>query len=216
MKKVFIFDFDGTFYSGDHKFDNVKNDIELNKRNFLSNLNDDEYAIICNENPRWVNAATGNDILRCLPKLKKKYPNIDIDSKFFSDWQKNYIYDIILDYNQVVNSSFLENLCKNYSVYVVSNSSLKHIYYYMEKLNINVNWFKKVIANEFLENDPTKEHYYEEILKMEKSKPHNIYVLGDSVECDLSPALHLGMNGFYVNNAKNIDSLVTSILDNEL
>ena len=72
MKKVFIFDFDGTFYSGDHKFDKVKNDIDSNKRVFLSNLSDDEYALICNENPRWLKAITGNDIVRCMTRLIKK------------------------------------------------------------------------------------------------------------------------------------------------
>lgn len=216
MRKIFIFDFDGTFYSGDHKFDNVKKCIDDNKRMFLSKLNDEEYSTICNENPRWVNASTGNDITRCLLKLKKKYPQMKIDTKTFYDWQNDFIYDIILDFNQVIDSSFLKNLCEQYSVYVVSNSSIKHICYYMDKLNIDIKWFKKVIGNEFLQSDPTKEHYYEEILKKEKAKPYNVYVLGDSVESDLTPALHLGMNAFYVSNAKNIGSLITSILDDRL
>jgi len=32
--KVFIFDFDGTFYSGEHKYDKVKNRIDENRRSF--------------------------------------------------------------------------------------------------------------------------------------------------------------------------------------
>ena len=47
-------------------------------------------------------------------------------------------------------------------------------------------------------------------------KSYNMYVLGDSVESDLTPALHLGMNAFYVDNAKNITKIVTSILENEI
>ena len=66
MRKVFIFDFDGTFYSGEHKFDNVKDDIEKNRRNFLPNLTDEEYELICKEYPRWNSACTGNDIVRCI------------------------------------------------------------------------------------------------------------------------------------------------------
>ena len=47
MGFVFIFDFDGTFYSGEHKFDKVKENIDENKRIFLSHLSDDEYDLIC-------------------------------------------------------------------------------------------------------------------------------------------------------------------------
>ena len=38
----------------------------------------------------------------------------------------------------------------------------------MKKININKSWFKGVYGNEFLEEDPTKEHYYEKILKKVK------------------------------------------------
>ena len=72
MRKIFIFDFDGTFYSGEHKFDMVKQNIDDNRRKFLSSLSDEQYKIICQENPRWINAVTGTDIVRCLRKLIKK------------------------------------------------------------------------------------------------------------------------------------------------
>ena len=124
--------------------------------------------------------------------------------------------DIVLDYNQVVDAEFMKHLCKNFSVYVVSNSSLKHIYYYMEKLNIDTKGFKCVIGNEFKKEDPSKGHYYKEIMEKENAIPHNIYVMGDSVESDLSPALHLGMNAFYVDNANNIKIIVSSIINNEI
>jgi FMN phosphatase YigB (HAD superfamily) len=216
MRKIFIFDFDGTFYSGEHKFDMVKQNIDDNRRKFLSSLSDEQYKIICQENPRWINAVTGNDIVRCLRKLIKKYPNFDINTTDFYNWQNDFIYDIVLDYNQVVDATYLEKLCSEYSVYVVSNSSLKHIYHYMEKINVNVKWFKKVIGNEFKKEDPTKEHYYREIIEQEEAKPHNVYVFGDSVESDLTPAIHLGLNAFYVDNASNITKLVSKVINNEI
>lgn len=216
MKKVFIFDFDGTFYSGEHKFDKVKNNINDNKRKFLSNLNDEQYELICKENPKWLSAITGNDIVRCLTRLIKKYKNLNITIDHFRKWQNDFIYDIVIDSNSIVDTNFLKELCTNYSVYVVSNSSLKHIYYYMNKLNINEALFKKVIGNEFLKHDPTKQHYYQEIVEKEKAKPHQVYVLGDSVESDLTPALHLGLNAFYVDNANNIKKIVTKIINNEI
>ena len=36
--RVAVFDFDGTFYSGEHKFDNVDKHISKNKRKFLPGI----------------------------------------------------------------------------------------------------------------------------------------------------------------------------------
>ena len=44
----------------------------------------------------------------------------------------------------------------------------------------------------------------------------NVYVFGDSVEADLAPALHLGMNAFYVDNAININSLVNKVIEYDI
>ena len=66
MKRVFIFDFDGTFYSGEHKFDNVASKVNLNKRKFLPNVSDEEYENICLKYSKWVSAFTGNDIVKCI------------------------------------------------------------------------------------------------------------------------------------------------------
>ena len=216
MKKVFIFDFDGTFYSGEHKFDHVKNDIENNRRKFLGNLNDEEYYKICEENPKWEKCITGNDIVRNLLKLMKLYPDKNISIDEFYNWQNDFIYDIVLDYNQVINKKFIKDLASKYPVYVVSNSSLKHIYYYMDQIDVDPTWFKKVIGNEFKPEDPSKEHYYKDILEENSDVPnHDFYVFGDSVDSDLAPAIHLGMNAFYVSNSSNIAKVVETVIESE-
>lgn len=216
MRRVFIFDFDGTFYSGEHKFDNVPELIEKNRRNFLPNISDNEYEKICIENPKWLKVVTGKDISKCIYNFKKKYPNLDISMKAFCNWQNNSMYDIILDYDKIVDINFIKELCKNYSVYVVSNSSYNHIFYYMEKIGVDKNWFKAIYSNEFIESDPTKEHYYKEILEKENCDAHNVYIFGDSVDADLVPAMHLKINAFYIDDAPNIKNLVNKILQNEV
>lgn len=211
-KKVFIFDFDGTFYSGEHKFDNVKAGIDKNRRKFLKNISDEEYELICKENPKWLDIYVGIDLVNHLKMFKQKYSYLNISPRDFYEWEKDNIDDVIIDYEQIVDVVFLENLCDKYSVYVVSNSSQKHLKYYMDKLNIDYSWFKKVVSNEFLEEDLTKEHYYKDILCEEGCNAHDVYVFGDSVIADLAPALHLGMNAFYVDNSTNIKKLVSEII----
>ena len=68
--KVFIFDFDGTFYSGEHKYDNVKAKVDQNKRSFLKNINDLDYEIICKENPKWLDVYAGIDLINLLKKFE--------------------------------------------------------------------------------------------------------------------------------------------------
>ena len=107
MRKVFIFDFDGTFYSGDHKFDNVARIIEKNKRSFLPDINDKDYKMICDENPKWNSAITGIDISKCIYSFKKKYPSLKFSMDAFCNWQNNNSYEIILDYKKIVDVEFM-------------------------------------------------------------------------------------------------------------
>ena len=53
MKKVLIFDFDGVFYSGKHKFDNVAEHVNKNRRKFLKELTDTQYEEVCKKFPEW-------------------------------------------------------------------------------------------------------------------------------------------------------------------
>ena len=41
-KRVIILDFDGTLYSGEHKFDLILDVVKNNKRAFLPNLSEEE------------------------------------------------------------------------------------------------------------------------------------------------------------------------------
>ena len=86
----------------------------------------------------------------------------------------------------------------------------------MEKLNVDTRLFKAVKGNEFKKEDPSKQHYYREILEKEEAKPYNVYVFGDSVESDLTPAIRLGINAFYVDNANNIKKLAYKVINNEI
>ena len=72
MKKVFIFDFDGTFYSGEHKFDNVKQNIDQNRRKFLNKLSNE----ISGEFPTAKSFSVRN--LKNMARFYREYPDIEI------------------------------------------------------------------------------------------------------------------------------------------
>ena len=106
----------------------------------------------------------------------------------------------------------MEEICKEYKTYVVSNSSPTHLKYYMDKLNINPKWFVDIISNNFTESDRTKKHYYKDILDSEKCDPQNAYVFGDSEKSDLLPARELGINTYLITDARKLEDIVNKAI----
>ena len=213
-KKVIIFDFDGTFYSGGKAFSKLEEFINENKRDFMPRLTDAQYNKISKENPEWKTVYNGSEIVDLMYDLKEKYPQFNITVKDFWNWQNSKPDPIVIDKNLVVDTNYLEKICKQYPTYVVSNSSPTHILFYMKKLNINPKWFVKIVSNHFIAKDRTKKHYYQDILEKENCLPQNCFVFGDSIKNDLEPAEKLGIKTIYVDDARDIPKVVDEALKN--
>lgn len=212
-KKVLIFDFDGTFYTGDQAFSKIENYVNKNKRKFLPNLTNEQYKKIVKENPTWKDVYVGADVVNFIYMLKKKYTEYKISVKDFWNWQESKPDPLVIDKNQVVDVNFLKNICQQYPTYVVSNSSPNHVTFYMKKLKINPNWFKAIISNHFIAKDRTKQHYYEKILQQENCLPQNCFVFGDSMQNDLIPAQKLNINTYLITDANDIPNTVLNALN---
>ncbi len=211
-KKVIILDFDGTLYSGEHKFDLIPDIIKNNKREFLPHLTDDEYSQICESVPSWNAAIFGSEISKAIIEIKDKFPNLNVSTKDFYDWQDNHIDPIIIDKEETVDLKFLKKLCKEYPTYIVSNSAPHHIDFYMKKIGVKKNWFVDIISNPFSENDTTKRPCYQSIADRENIKTSQLYVFGDSRTSDLAPAQLLSATTGHVRDARLIPYMVNSAL----
>lgn len=210
QKKVLIFDFDGVFYSGEHKFDNIPMQMQNAKRDFLPKLSDKEYAEVCDKFPNWQSVTVGADIIDAIYQIKNSGYNVSVDDFWW--WQQNNRDLLVIDFGQVIDASYIKQLCKKYAVYVVSNSSYSHLDYYMKILGVKPKWFKKVISNKFCEFDRTKKHYYMSILQKENCEPQNVFVFGDSEISDLVPARELGINACLIENSNDIEQIVQNAL----
>ena len=210
QKKVLIFDFDGVFYSGEHKFDNIAMQMQNAKREFLPKLSEQEYKQICIDFPKWQTVTVGAEIVDLLYQIKNKGYNASADDFWW--WQQNNKDLLVIDFGQVIDANYIKSLCKRYAVYVVSNSSYSHLDYYMKILDVKPKWFKKIISNKFLEFDRTKKHYYQQILQKENCLAQNAFVFGDSEKSDLVPARELGINAFLIQNSNDIEQIVQNAL----
>ena len=178
----------------------------------LPNITDEQYAQIVKENPTWLDAWYGNDLAKHVHMFKSKYPQFNISIKDFISWEASCIEPVNINKNETVDVEFLKQLCKDYPVYIVSNSLSNHIKYYMKVLNINHAWFKGVYSNHFMLKDMTKKPYYKKVIERENCKPNEVYVFGDSNKSDIVPAKELGMNGFEVPSATMIPEIVKASL----
>ena len=139
-------------------------------------------------------------------------PEMKISIKDFLDWESSCIEPVDIDPNETVNTTFLKQLCKDHTVYIVSNSLSNHIKHYMKVLGISHSWFKGVYSNRFMKKDMTKKPYYKKIIERENCKPNEVYVFGDSNKSDIVPAKELGMNGYEIPSATMIPEIVTNAL----
>ena len=199
-------------YSGKDVFCYVPEYSQKCKRAYLGRLSDREYEMILRENPDFAMETSDIGITNLMHLMKKKYPYLDIDVQDFLDCQERNICDINLSDAHFVNKEFINNLCSKYPVYVVSNSAQSHILHYMRVLGIDPKVFKKIYTNKFEEFDPTKQHYYEEIIKMENITPSKLFVFGDSQNSDLQPAINIGANAILCKDAHKFEKLVCESL----
>ena len=213
MIRVIIFDFDGTFYSGKHIFDNIEPKVNKNRRKFLPRLTDDEYAFVTKNYPEWEDCIAGRDIVDCIYKIKDENHKLDISTKDFWKWQQDNDYQIIFDDNEIVEEEFIKTVCKKYHSYIVSNSSPSHLQRYMNRIGVEEEWFKEVISNHFEEYDKTKKHYYKDIMKNEGVKAEEVLVVGDSEIADLQPAKLLNMNVLFISSAKELKESLEYFLE---
>ncbi|MBR1984232.1 MAG: HAD family hydrolase [Clostridia bacterium] len=212
-KKVVIFDFDGTFYTGPQAFSKIEEYTNKNRRKLLASLTKKQYDLVASENPEWNNVWLGSEVVDFVYFLKQKYPQFNITIKDFWNWQNSKPDPIVIDKNQVVDTNFLQDICKKFPTYIVSNSSPTHILFYMKKLNIDPKWFVKIVSNHFIAKDRTKKHYYQDILEKENCLPQNCFVFGDSIKNDLEPAQILGINTYFIDNANDLPSIVNKALN---
>lgn len=212
-KKVIIFSFDGTLCCLKTKFDCFATNLKENKRKFLPNLTDDEYEIICSENPEWLDSVSTVQIAKQIYMIKEKYSHFDISIDEFLQWHNDNIDETKLNDAEIIDLKFLINICMIHPTYIVSNSSLKHINYYMNKFGFEEDCFKGIYINEFNEKDLSKTSYYQKIIDDEQVVSTNIYVFGSNEEIDLEPARELRMNTILVKEPKEIPERFNEIVE---
>ena len=190
MIKVVIFDFDDTLYSGIDKrpwTNYCKKAIKVLLRSYVNE------AYI----QTFIKQADFSD--KNMIGLLRKF------GKTEQDWfEYKKTHKVVGDaYNncKVVSNEVLKDFAKRFKLYIVSNSTKEAVLKNCEKLNINISLFTDVLTNAYQDNQCTKAHIYEQIIKKENILPEALFVIGNSFHSDVQPALQLGAKGQVVTEA---------------
>lgn len=182
--KAIVFDFDNTLYK-DIDWLNYNDFVVENVRKIFDNLTDIEF-----ENLLKKYNFNGDRVIEffakvCLDELGS--------TKKFWDFVKDIKFDGDYSHVKLFPHQILEELSKNYTLYILSNSSVDNIKYVSKKIGLDLSFFKKIYDNKFKEDDLTKARSMKDILRESKLQPSQILIVGDSIVHDLLPAKNLGM-----------------------
>ena len=183
--KVVVFDFDNTLYTG---IDWTKEWAQFceNGLKFVFRDWDEERfnKMIKEEN---LTNYTSDGIISVI----KKY------GKDVQDWiTYRTINDCEMDLSCVVSidNNTIYDFAKKYKLYIVSNSTNKDIQKMAFLFDIDLSPFKEIIINDY-KHGAGKKYYYEQIIKKENIKPEELFVIGDSENNDILPAIEIGARG---------------------
>ena len=183
MIKTIIFDFDNTLYENATWDKSDGYCMNLLKR--VTNLSEKEVVKKFNEYGIKAEDIFADKAVDFLFKFKNTAKDL------VKELQTN-IYNFEVENTRFVNGKLIDELAKNYNLYITSYSAKEYCVYYLKKYGINYRLFKGIYQNKFYKYDTSKYPIYKHILKRENIKSSEILVVGDSKAKDLKPAEKLG------------------------
>ncbi len=194
-KKVIIFDFDHTLYSGN--IGRKKNYAYNMLRNAFDELSNEQFdALLSKHGVRNISKLTNDQVVDIVTKEGKDAmstvtPYLDSEDELIQVLQGGNVVDGML---------FKDLLAKGYEIHIVSNSPNDSVRRNAEALGIRISGDIQIHGMPYLSifknfKKVSKLHRYREILESSRVAPSDCVVLGNDVVADVLPAMALGMHG---------------------
>ena len=203
--KCVVLDFDGTLYSnGDWS-----NEPKLFGK----------YLVAKNYLPE---CKTGDDKMT---KLAELYPNYHIIQQVFAFLHDNGIDDS--DFRKFndeniceirskdivfIKPEIISRLSKGYKVYMISDSAIPYLEFYLDAANIDKTKFEKILSNEYRDAGYTKIPMMKKILAETGYKPDELIMIGDSERSDIVPAKLLGLQTCHVKHVSETEKILNRLI----
>ena len=203
--KCVVLDFDGTMYS----YGDWSNEPKL----FGSYLVSKNYLPECDG---WENK---------MARLAEIYPQYHIIQQMFAFLADNGIDDsefrkfndeniCEIRTNEIVflKPETIDKLAESYKVYIISDSAIPYIEFYLDHAKIDKSKFQAILTNEYRDEGYTKIPMMKQIIKETGLSPDEIIMVGDSERSDIVPAKLLGIQTHHVKVVEETEKILKKLI----
>ena len=208
LKKVkcVIVDFDATLYSnGDWSKEPAFFGKYLVDRNLLPELPDAESK---------------------LEFLRNKYPGYHIikfifaylhdngiDDSDFRKFNNEHICEIRGEDTVFIRPEIILETSKCYPIYIVSDSAVPYLEFYLKHAGIDKNLFSGIYDNTYDDETYSKIPIMKRVLEESGVKPNEIIMIGDSLKSDIQPAKLLGFQTLHVKTVQETEKILQDLVN---
>lgn len=203
--KCVILDFDGTLYSdGDWSNEPKLFGDYLVAKNYLPDFKTREEK---------------------MAKLEEMYPGYHIIQQMFafmhdnniddSDFRKfndENICEIRTESIVFINPDIIDELVKSYKIYMISDSAIPYLEFYLEHAKIDKTSFEAILSNEYKDEGYTKIPMMKKVLAKTGLTPDELIMIGDSEKSDIIPARLLGLQTCHVKHVSETEKILRKLI----
>ena len=203
--KCVVLDFDGTMYSdGDWSNEPKLFGQYLMSKNYLP-----EYETVDEKMARLVEIYPNYHIIQQM--FAFLHDNV-IDDSDFRKFNDENICEIRNETIVFLGAETIEELAKNYKIYMISDSAVPYLEFYLEHAGIDKKHFESILSNEYRDEGFTKIPMMKKILKETGFKPDEVIMIGDSEKSDIVPAKLVGFQTCHVKHVSETEKILKKLI----
>ena len=161
-----------------------------------------------------------------LEYLSKKYPSFHvlkfifaylhdngIDDSDFRKFNDENICEIRGKDTVFIKPEIISEIAKYYPIYIISDSSVPYIEFYLDYAKIDKNAFSGIFDNKYDDEGYTKIPMMKRVLKETGLKPEEIIMIGDSENSDIRPAKLVGFQTKHIHSVFDTEEILQEFIN---
>lgn len=161
-----------------------------------------------------------------LEYLKKQYPGFHIiklifahlhdngiDDSDFRKFNNEHICEIRGKDTVFINPKIIKAISKHYPIYIVSDSAVPYLEFYLDYAKIDKKYFSGIYDNQYDDETYSKISVMKRVLDETALKPNEIIMIGDSENSDIKPAKLLGFQTKHIKTVFETEDVLQELVN---
>lgn len=161
-----------------------------------------------------------------LEYLQKQYPSFhtikyifaylhdnDIDDSDFRKFNNENICEIRGKDTVFINPKIIKEISKYYPIYIVSDSAVAYLEFYLNHAKIDKKLFSGIYDNQYDDETYSKISVMKRVLDETGFKPNEIIMIGDSENSDIRPAKLLGFQSKLISSVFETEEILQELVN---